>query len=260
MPGYQSVINHITGADGLLKKHVHLYKEGMEQDEPAAAGSEQTKDESANGEFENALIEVAELYEEAKAIEAGKSAAKKEAAGESKQAQRMQDEAVKKKYGEMSEEEYKKTQRARKRRSPSKSGVKRMTVADYCKEHDSADEETILMEGKPPKGYLLIVPTGADDGEFDEPYLEEKPDTSPSTTAAGFREKLGDLMQSRQVNAEKRLKLEADRQALEQRKLDLEEKKHDALMKVLMAAISSKEKVCKLHASTTVPLSHALLN
>mmetsp|Transcript_5230 Transcript_5230/g.13336 ORF Transcript_5230/g.13336 Transcript_5230/m.13336 type:complete len:169 (-) Transcript_5230:524-1030(-) len=107
MPGYQSVINHITGADGLLKKHVHLYKEGMEQDEPAAAGSEQTKDESANGEFENALIEVAELYEEAKAIEAGKSAAKKEAAGESKQAQRMQDEAVKKKYGEMSEEEYK---------------------------------------------------------------------------------------------------------------------------------------------------------
>jgi len=165
MPGYQSVINHITGADGLLKKHVHLYKEGMEQDEPAAAGSEQTKDESANGEFENALIEVAELYEEAKAIEAGKSAAKKEAAGESKQAQRMQDEAV---NGEMSEEEYKKTQRARKRRSPSKSGVKRMTVADYCKEHDSADEETILMEGKPPKGYLLIVPTGADDGEFDE--------------------------------------------------------------------------------------------
>ncbi|KAL1524707.1 hypothetical protein AB1Y20_019592 [Prymnesium parvum] len=82
MPGYQSVINHITGADGLLKKYVHLYKEGMEQDELAAAGSEQTKDESANGEFENALIEVAELYEEAKAIKAGKSAAKKEAAGE----------------------------------------------------------------------------------------------------------------------------------------------------------------------------------
>ena len=39
-PAYQSVINHVTGPEGLLKKHSHLYTQGKEQDEPAPAGSE----------------------------------------------------------------------------------------------------------------------------------------------------------------------------------------------------------------------------
>jgi hypothetical protein len=38
MPAYQSVINHVTAAEGLLRKYSHLYTQGKEQDEPAAAG------------------------------------------------------------------------------------------------------------------------------------------------------------------------------------------------------------------------------
>ena len=65
-PGYQSVVNHVVGETGLLKKNEHLYKQGREQDEPAAAGAEGTKDETALGDFERGVIEVAELYAEAK--------------------------------------------------------------------------------------------------------------------------------------------------------------------------------------------------
>lgn len=69
--------------------------------------SEGTKDESALGEFEQALIEVAELYKEAKEIESGNRAAKAEDKTESKAGRRMQDEAVKKRYGAMSPDELK---------------------------------------------------------------------------------------------------------------------------------------------------------
>lgn len=70
-PGFQSVINHVTAKGGLLSKYTYLYTPDEEQSEPAAAGSEGTKDETELGDFETALIEVAELYKEAKALEQG---------------------------------------------------------------------------------------------------------------------------------------------------------------------------------------------
>ncbi|KAL1529663.1 hypothetical protein AB1Y20_000604 [Prymnesium parvum] len=68
-PSTQSVINHVTHKQsGLIFKFMHLYTSGMEQSEPAAAGTEGTmKDERPLGEFETLLIEVAELYNEVKA-------------------------------------------------------------------------------------------------------------------------------------------------------------------------------------------------
>ena len=103
---YQSVINHVTGSEGLLKKHRHLFTEGMEQNEPAAAGTTGTKDESALGEFENLIIEVAELQREAKELEKEKRCAAK--AAEEKLAREgkvMQDKAVEKRYGSISLDE-----------------------------------------------------------------------------------------------------------------------------------------------------------
>ena len=99
----QSVINHVTGNEGLLKKYRHLYTEGMEQNEPAAAGTTGTKDETALGEFENLIIEVAELHREAKELEKGKRCAAK--AAEEKLAREgkvMQDKAVERRYGSIS--------------------------------------------------------------------------------------------------------------------------------------------------------------
>ena len=92
-PGYQSVINHVTGKpSGLLILFAHLYTPGMEQArlrpaaclrsalplplahacclavqaEPAEGGTEGTKDERPLTERENLIIEVAELWKEAK--------------------------------------------------------------------------------------------------------------------------------------------------------------------------------------------------
>lgn len=115
-PSYQSVINHITGDAGLLKKYEHLYKQGKEQDEPAEAGTDATKDESALGVFEQAIIEVAELYKEAKAMESGAREAKKADELNSAEAKEMQDAAVKKKYGAMSAAELAGSRAARKKK------------------------------------------------------------------------------------------------------------------------------------------------
>ena len=125
-PGYQSVINHVTGKpSGLLILFAHLYTPGMEQArlrpaaclrsalplplahacclavqaEPAEGGTEGTKDERPLTERDNLIIEVAELWKEAKQLEADgtdkKSAdqAKAEKAGKF-----MQDAAVSMKY------------------------------------------------------------------------------------------------------------------------------------------------------------------
>ena len=66
-----------------------------------------TKDESPLGDFEQALIEVAGLYKEAKELESDKRKEKAEGATDSKAGSFMQNEAVKKKYGGMSAEELK---------------------------------------------------------------------------------------------------------------------------------------------------------
>ena len=88
-PGYQSIINHVTGKPhGLLIANANLYTPGMEQArlrpaaclrsavplpvahtcclsvqaEPAEGGTEGTKDERPLTERENLIIEVAELW------------------------------------------------------------------------------------------------------------------------------------------------------------------------------------------------------
>ncbi|KAL1526694.1 hypothetical protein AB1Y20_015395 [Prymnesium parvum] len=100
LPGYQSVINHVTApVSGLLAKYSHLYKPGQEQAEPAEAGTEGTKDEAPLGEFGRLILEVAELWNESKLLEKEKKDSKESDQTESlKQHSDMQAEAVKKKY------------------------------------------------------------------------------------------------------------------------------------------------------------------
>lgn len=129
-PSTQSVINHVTHKQsGLLFKYKHLYTEGMEQvraspthptptvelthaslslsqSEPAAAGTEGTKDETALGEFEKLIIEVAEIYNDVKVekvnLENEKSGEKEK---QDSRQERMQDEACKGDFEDMSADE-----------------------------------------------------------------------------------------------------------------------------------------------------------
>ena len=65
--GYASVLQAV---DRLLEQRKHLYTSGMEQAEPAAAGTEETKDERPLTELKQAIVEVAELKAEAARITA----------------------------------------------------------------------------------------------------------------------------------------------------------------------------------------------
>mmetsp|Transcript_40463 Transcript_40463/g.100446 ORF Transcript_40463/g.100446 Transcript_40463/m.100446 type:complete len:250 (+) Transcript_40463:63-812(+) len=107
MPGYQSVINHVTApASGLLAKYSHLYMPGQEQAEPAEAGTEGTKNEAPLGEFGTLIVEVAQLWNESKLLEKEKKDGKESAQVEShKEHSEMQAAAVQKKYGSMSAQE-----------------------------------------------------------------------------------------------------------------------------------------------------------
>ena len=105
-PAMQSVINHVTAADGLLKKYKHLYTPGMEQAEPAAAGTTGTKDESALGEFEQLIMDVAELHKEAKQLEKAKKEDKETVdLTLAKEGKFMQDKAVNKRYGNLTQDD-----------------------------------------------------------------------------------------------------------------------------------------------------------
>ena len=72
------------------------------QDEPADAGTEGTKDESALDERLTLLVTVAELHQSAKQIELEKRAqTEADCAKSAKEGKAMQDEAVKTKYGNL---------------------------------------------------------------------------------------------------------------------------------------------------------------
>ena len=78
----------------------------MEQQEPAAGGTEGTKDETALCEFETLIIEVAELYNEVKLEKEETETEKKGEAKKSDDRQKhMQDETVKGDYDCMSPDE-----------------------------------------------------------------------------------------------------------------------------------------------------------
>ena len=99
-PSYQSVINHVTHkVSGLLAKHAHLFTAGKEQAEPAEGETEGTKNEEPLGEFENLIIDVAEIRDEAKKLMADATDAKdKEVEKTRKREASMQDESTKTQY------------------------------------------------------------------------------------------------------------------------------------------------------------------
>ncbi|KAL1529507.1 hypothetical protein AB1Y20_000453 [Prymnesium parvum] len=185
LPTYQSIINHVTCAPhGLLSKYSHLFTPGKEQAEPAPAGTEGTKDERPLGEFETLIIEVSELFHEAKKLEKEKKdCVEADAAETARRDEDMQSESVKKKYGGMSEAELKGSRSNRKQArqarlsdSDSSGNMKkkiRLTVADYCDKHQNASYSDIILGGSNvPKGYKLIPPE--DEEGITEYFLEEE--------------------------------------------------------------------------------------
>ncbi|KAL1510854.1 hypothetical protein AB1Y20_005688, partial [Prymnesium parvum] len=159
LPTYQSIINHVTcSPHGLLAKHSHLFTPGKEQAEPAPANTEGTKDERPLGKFETLIIEVSELYHEAKKLEKEKKdGVEADAAESARRDEDMQSESVKRKYGGVSEDELKgsrsnrkKARQARLSDSDSSGNAKkkiRLAVADYCDKHPNASYSDIILGG-----------------------------------------------------------------------------------------------------------------
>jgi len=94
----QAIIQWI---DRQLKLFKHLWTPGMEQNEPAEAGTEGTKDETALTEFQQLLMEIDAHKKEAERITAENKAGKDKASELSATVGKaMQDQLVGKKYGE----------------------------------------------------------------------------------------------------------------------------------------------------------------
>ena len=192
MPAFQSVINHVTAADGLLKKHKHLYTPGMEQAEPAAAGTTGTKDESELTELENAIVEVAALYKEAKELEKNKRDNKaSQEATLAREGKHMQDKAVEKRYGNLTEDALQKVccpslvhlqpahsyglslphnffipQANKRARKTTATSMSRMTWRQYQEEHTDLADSPEELKKKMPTNHILKYPEDVEHPPF----------------------------------------------------------------------------------------------
>ena len=230
-----------------LEKHKHLYTQGMEQAEPADAGTEGTKDERPLSSLEQAIVDVHSLMEAAKATTAKNKVAKGEAADRAAQAHaNMQDAAVKKRYaGALPNAP--KQRGARKRAAealdeddvdvdpttglagtPRSTTIKYITVADYCAQHELDDEaEASILDGtKVPSGYKLIDPTHPDmrgkDVKFEEPYLEKMRSDSPP---GNFRSRMLETFERRNEVKEFDLRVKDKEADVEKIKAETERKR-----------------------------------
>lgn len=219
-------------------------------------------------EYQNALIECHELYQEAQSIESAKqkkTEADKEAGA--KAGKELLNAALKTRYGELTEEELQKkiNKKGGKKggkggggRSPqgglggykspqggggSKGGAKRIPVTEYCAEHESADEDDIIKSNSPPKGYNLVE-------SDDEYYLEKKPmlnfresiaeEAAEWTKIKKQREKARENECKRELALEEReMSMKEQRQAQEIKKAKADAKQTKALAKV-MSALAKK--------------------
>lgn len=119
-----------------IKNNSHLYTAGREQDEPADAGTSETKDERPLTELEQAIIEVAALKKAADATTAANQAGRETANEMSgKGAQFFQDAQVSRKYGGFSASDF----TSKGRRGKSTMGT-RKSRDGYEMEDDDAPE------------------------------------------------------------------------------------------------------------------------
>jgi len=238
LPSYNSVINHV-GTVLAKKEHACLFKPGMEQAEPADAGTEGTKDERQLTTFQQAIIDVASLKAAAAATTAAHKQNKKATANiDSKRGQFMQDEAVRRHYGDGDGADGDDHEEAATGKATGRQ-PKLITVAAYCMSHPDADEEEILHGTKVPRGYELIDPSHPDqrgqEHPFDEPYLKKKAQASSPGGAAGFRTQMAEMFSER--NSLKKRDLDFKFQELEERKKDnkVARKKDKMLIAMQMA-------------------------
>mmetsp|Transcript_2695 Transcript_2695/g.5626 ORF Transcript_2695/g.5626 Transcript_2695/m.5626 type:complete len:390 (+) Transcript_2695:14-1183(+) len=253
-PSTQSVINHVTHKQsGLLFKYKHLYTEGMEQSEPAAAGTEGTKDETALGEFEKLIIEVAEIYNDVKVekvnLENEKSGEKEK---QDSRQERMQDEACKGDFEEMSADERAGSRAKRKAARIARLGgasgssssssfaeksnkrkVKRMTVREYMDEQylPDTDYEKILDGSKLTPGWKLLSVEDTDALDLQERVLEKQGYTFDAMPS--FRDDVGDAIRTFTETTQKKLELqiEESKNRLEERKRELDLAERDMAMR-----------------------------
>ena len=259
-PKYESMLQHVTEKQtGLFAKNKHLWSQG--QNEPAEAGTEGTKDETPLNDYQRALIECHETYEEALIIEEEKKAkteADKEAGA--KAGKELLDLCVKKHYGELSKEELEKKSRKGKGKAAAgtsrmgfspgsatkpSSQRKRISVSEYCEQHESADEDAIL-DGTPPKGFTL-------EEDDDGTYLVKKMVLSFRETIAEETAEWTKIKRDK----EKRMKEERDREltieegkmALEKRKMALEEEREKQKEKRAKLELKKEKAMVKMMAA-----------
>ncbi|KAL1499463.1 hypothetical protein AB1Y20_011667 [Prymnesium parvum] len=252
-PSTQSVINHITHKQsGLIFKFKHLYTSGMEQSEPAEAGTEGTKDERPLGEFETLLIEVAELYNEVKAEkEKAESAKDADIKKTDSRNEFMQDAACKGDFQAMSKEErtgnFAMRKAARAKRAASvvdvedgssssssrtnlakKANLRRITVRQYMEEQylPETDFKKIVNKEKPTPGWTLLSDEDTLLYGFDQPTLEKK--MSMMDTSTSFREQvtinLNEFTETNKKKLQHMELVEKNRSAERTRELDLAER------------------------------------
>ena len=264
-PSTQSVINHVTHKNsGLLAKHKHLYTSGLEQQEPAQGGTEGTKDERPLGELEQLIIEVAELYNEAKMAKEEAAAEKK---GEAKKADSrgkdMQNEAVKGHFDDMSPGERAGSREARKQarakrggggddddfdsdddarsvrssrstgsgKHPQKRRRRRfISVRDYMAEQylPESDFEKIQNGEKSTPHYKLLTASESEELGYDEAMLEKIQTSGLMDSAGSLRStvsaSLKDFSEAAKEKAKIAQQAEANRAAERKRELDLQER------------------------------------
>jgi len=253
MPAYGSVLNHLTAKKtGLFDKHKHLFTPGMEQAEPAEAGTEETKDEAPLTDMQSALIECHDLYKEAKEIEEKKKAKSQgERNADAAEGKKMQDEAVRKRYGELNEDELKKkTEQAQRGKQPAgadacpgssakKGKKKKICVSEFCEQNTDYTEEGIIDGGNVPDGYTL-------EKVGDDYFLVP-------AAVLSFRDKIGKeaaewtkIKKDRELNRKDERKRELDH---EDRKLSLEEAKDAREAKKAKAELKERKQMLKLMAA-----------
>lgn len=265
---HQGALNFV---ERVVKANDHLYKQGKEQAEPAAAGTEGTKDERFSP-WQQAIIDVYELMQEAEAIT--KENQKKKAGEASvllEEEKEMQDAAAQSAYD-------KDGKRRRRRGGKSPAGAmdldgddddddaapasakkpkkEPITVQDYATATNK-DVEKLLEDcatGKTPAGYTYVDPEATDfTGEpvFLEPYLVpvSSSSTPSSSGAKATRENVNEFLKQAGKARENQVALEKTKETnranerdreltLEERKLKMQERQMKQMLQMQKALMA----------------------